>query len=436
MESSTVKSGKRFAVVGSGISGIAAAYALDRAGHDVEVIERDAVAGGRFGVDTLGERPIMTGGKNLGSKYTELRGFLAAMGADRYEPFGINTSRVVNGKLEVVDNPGARSRTVQMLRKFGSRRDVAKLVYYAGRVKTNDENRFLGSDFFVRTAAKHDHKPLSAYFGPEMVKDLIRPATVRMNGAEPDEVYLGTFGTNVSMLMDHYDQLTDGVQPALAEFAKRVPIRCNSAVVGLVVREGAVVGLEISADGRPPQQESFDGVVLATPAHATAAIVADDLPALGKVLGDVAYFPAVVVVVEYDKPLFTDAVRAMTLDDGPCSNVGAYGKDDLNIIRYTFSGRGARELPADGNFDSWLDDAEQRVRDQLGVGPLTKVRKVTKHWPAAYCAYQPFHGDFLAKVTTEIESVTGLVLAGDYLRGAPLEACFRSGLEAATRLTA
>ncbi|MFD6106164.1 FAD-dependent oxidoreductase, partial [Nocardia salmonicida] len=81
----TTASAKRYAVIGGGLSGIGAAFALHRAGHSVELIEQDAVLGGRCGFDTLGGRPIMMGGKNIGRHYQQLRGFIAASGERTYE---------------------------------------------------------------------------------------------------------------------------------------------------------------------------------------------------------------------------------------------------------------------------------------------------------------------------------------------------------------
>ena len=175
--------GLRVAVVGSGICGIAAAIRLDRAGHDVELIERDDVLGGRFGVATFGERPVMLGGKNVGHKYTAFRTLLSELGEFRWEPFGINASVVHDGEVLTLDSTRRRSSVRNVLR-MGSAPDLARLAALAARIRLNDANRFLGSKYFTGLSRRHDHQPLSAHFGSTVVDTLLRPMTVRMNGAE------------------------------------------------------------------------------------------------------------------------------------------------------------------------------------------------------------------------------------------------------------
>jgi oxygen-dependent protoporphyrinogen oxidase len=422
-----------FAVVGGGVAGIGAAHYLRNAGHRVDVIERDDTLGGRVGVDRLGDRPIMMGGKNIGRSYTELRAFLAAMQADTFEYFGVNTSRIINGELITFDSMNSRLDLIRNLAKMGSPVDLSKLLWLMLKVRRHEANRFLGSKAFTKIGTDRDHEPLTAYFGPELVNNMLRPLTVRLNGAEPDEMYLGNFGVNLG-LAGTFDQLTGGIQPALARFSECVSVRLNSEVHGLVVRDGRVQGLEVSENGAAPEELGYDGVVVATPAYATAEIAKSTLPTLSELLIDVRYFPAAVAVVEYDRPVFDDVVRAIAFDSGRCSNAGVYGVDDLNIVRYTFSGRDARPLSSAGELRSWIDDAETMITDLLDVGRVNRVNMQTRIWPAAYCAYLPFYGEFLSKVRAEVTPVPGIELAGDYLRGAPLEACFRSGQEAAQRL--
>ncbi|WP_280454481.1 protoporphyrinogen/coproporphyrinogen oxidase [Nocardia brasiliensis] len=424
---------KSIAVVGGGISGIAAAFQLQRAGHEVTVIESSDCLGGRFGVGLLGERQVMLGGKNIGERYHSFRSLVDALGDYAYEPFGINTSRLVDGKLVTVDS-NHRLRSLRVLASAGSLRDVARFVSLAVRSRRGDTNRFLGSRYFTGLAEYSDQRRLDTYFGTELVRNILRPMTVRMNGAEPDEMYLGTFGTNIGM-MDTYDQLIRGIGPVLDAFAKMVDLRLNSTVEGLVVRDGGVRGLQVAGDGAGTEEIPYDGVVVATPAYAAAEILKAELPNAADLLGEVRYFPATVVLIEYDRPVFTPEIRAIALDGGPCSNIGAYGVKDRHIARYTFSGRLARPLPSAEQLDEWLDDAEAILQRHLVPGEVARVRRTTRQWKSAYCGYLPFHGDFLAKLNQETAPIAGLELAGDYLRGVSLEACTRAGYEAATALT-
>lgn len=434
MSRNSTRENLRVAVVGGGVSGLAAAFHLERAGYRVELIEREATLGGRFGVGRLGDRDVMLGGKNIGRGYTSLRGFTAALGRNPYEPFGINASRVKDSEVLTLDS-NRRGRSVRHLARAASTRDLLRLAALAIRVRRDDANRFLGSPLSAALGYRYDHAPLSAHFGAKVTRNLLRPMTIRTNGAEPDETYLGTFGTNLGLLMDTYDQLRFGIQPVLEEFAQRVPVRLGVRVDGLVVRHGRVAGLWVTENGGPTNERAYDAVILATPAHAAAAIVRSKHPGLGARLDGVSYFPSTVVLVEYDRPVFTTEMRALAMDDGPCSNAGAYGVDDRHIVRYTFSGREARTpRPSSEQIGDWVAVAEERLGRYVPIVGAQRIRSATRHWSAAYCAYVPFHAHFLSQVQADVADLPGLALAGDYLRGVLLEACFRSGTDAAVAI--
>jgi oxygen-dependent protoporphyrinogen oxidase len=414
-------------------------------------VEAADTLGGRFGVAELGGRQVMTGGKNIGRRYTTFRRFTAELGADAYESFGYNASRVKDGKVLTLDSE-KRGQTLRNIRRMGSSRDVARLAAMAARIRLDESNRFLGSRYFGGVSRRHDRAPLAAFFGREMTDSLIRPMVIRNNGAEPDEVYPGTFGTNLAMLLDHYDQLAHGIQPTLDAFAERVPVRLGARVTGLDIRDGRVRGLHLtkgdggSSDeggsigeggGSTERTVAYDGVVLATPAYATADIVRSTRPALARRLADVRYFPSTVVLVEYDRPVFDENVRALAMDDGPCSNAGSYGMRERHIVRYTYSGREGRLTDlSPAHIDKLTSEVEDKLAEHLGAPRAERVNTLVKHWDAAYSGYLPHHPSFLAEVAQRVGELAGLELAGDYLQGVNIEACARSGSAAASRLDA
>lgn len=66
---------KNIAVIGAGIAGLTAAYELQKAGHTVEVFERDAFVGGRMSTRTKDDLPFDIGANHLVNLYTEMKAY-------------------------------------------------------------------------------------------------------------------------------------------------------------------------------------------------------------------------------------------------------------------------------------------------------------------------------------------------------------------------
>lgn len=427
----------RWAVVGGGVSGMAAAWFLTRAGYRAEILERDDRLGGRSQSGVLEGKEITFGGKNIGRRYELFRDFAASLGDHRFEPFGINSSRAHGGRLRTYDS-SRRVRGALALAGRMTPRDAIRFARLARRVNSSDDARFLGSPQFAELGRRHDDRPLNAYFSERFTDAVVRPMTVRMNGAEPDEAYLGNFGSNLGMLLDSYDQLTRGIGPLVEEFERAHSVRTGIRVESLVVRDGRVAGVCAASAGGATETLDYDGVVVAAPARAAAGLVADADPALASDLARVRYFPAAVVVAAYDHPVFTPAVRGVVFGTGePVSNAGAYGVSDLDVVRYTFSGRAARgELAAGADPEALLELAEAQLGRYLPVAAARRRDFVHRSWRHGYCAYLPRYADFLDGVLARVGGIPGLELTGDYLRGASIEACFRAARDCVERVAA
>lgn len=415
------------------MSGIAAAYYLEKKGYAPTIFEADAMLGGRACSLQINGQVIDIGGKNIGRKYPLFRSFVSDMGDHPFEFFGINSSTVVDGRIYTIDSE-KKSKAIVNLIKLVGLRDFLKFAKYALAVKRSPENGYLNSPFFNRLSEAMDHQPISACFGDTFVRHFLRPIVIRMNGSEPDQYYLGNFGSNVKMVLDKYDQLTGGMHRVMADVQEHFPVHLNSPVEGLLMDADGVSGLRVKTP-EGVADHRFDGVFLATPAKVTAGIVCHTFPDLAAHLNKVTYNPVTLAVVKYSRPIFTPHVRALVFDDTTeLSNAGCYGYNDLDTVRYTFSGKkAAAAINENTSPEDLIEKAEKALNAHIPISKDLRGQYVYSHFKLGLCAFSPFHHRLLAAISKEIEKTRGLALTGDYMRGASIEACFKSSLEAVER---
>jgi len=276
---------------------------------------------------------------------------------------------------------------------------------------------------------------VNRYFSPAFCQRFIRPMTVRMNGAEPDEIYMGTLPSNVRMILDTYEQFTHGLAPLLSAFLTQYDVRLNATTESLIVEDGRVTGAQVrNVDGTTTELRGA-GVILATPAPIAATLTAPILPHLAGQLRSVAYYPVTLVLAEYDRPIFSSTVRAFVFNRGEAlSNAGAYGLNDLNVVRYTFSGRSSREIGESTDAEALLDRAESALSKYVSVDRHWRRRFVVRHFNPGLCAYTPHHGTVVDSIGRGARRLAGLSLTGDYIQGASIEACFRSASACARQI--
>lgn len=425
---------ERWIVVGSGASGLAAAFFLKQRGLDPVIVERDGSLGGRMGTVQLGNRQFDCGGKNIGRRYTLFRRFAASLGTHPLEYFGLNSSQVIDGHVKTLD-AGARWRCLANVVRGLAVRDVVRFGQLLWSVRRDESAGYLGSPTARALGGRYDDLPASHYFSQEFCRRILRPMSVRMNGAEPYEVYMGNLTSNIRMLLDTYEQFTYGMAPLLGAFAAQYDVRLNTLAEGLLVKDGAVTGVQVRDANGYRSELNGAGVIIAAPAPVAATLTEPVLPALSRQLQSVAYYPVSLVIAEYDRPVFSSDVRAFIFDgDTPLSNAGAYGVNDLNVVRYTFSGKASRHLDlAAANPEALLASGEAALARHVPL-PRNGRRFVARRFSPGLCAYGPHHGRFIDVVNNELRRISGLYLTGDYMQGASIEACFRAASACVQRL--
>lgn len=420
------------AVIGGGISGIASAFYLQKYGVDVDLFESCNRIGGRIGSERMEGRWLDFGGKNIGRKYGRFREFIAELGGLDFEYFGFNTSQVINGKVIRLNKEKGRLFNILRVLSLAGFGGVLKLMPLVQAVRKEYGQGFLNTPYFNAIADRFDDEPLASFFPGSCANNLVRPLTVRMNGAEPEECYPGNFGSNLALALDSYEQLQQSMQGMLERFEVYVPsltMLTGHHVKALEQSSGGTV-VHYSR-GKENFSAEYKRVVVAFPAIQAAALFSETLPELATLLGQVRYYPVTVAIARYRDDVFPGTQRAMVFDRStPLSNAGAYGVHDLNIVRYTFSGRVARSLVTKESLpEEVVSLGEKIIEPYFNIKQNIRQDFIYKHISPGLCAYSPFHYRMLEKLDDRISSVKGLFFTGDYRRGASLEACFRAASE-------
>lgn len=416
--------GRRYAIVGGGLSGLAAAWYLQGRGADTHIFESEGKLGGRAISGELNGRLLTLGGKNIGRSYTRFRAFTSSLGDHRYEYFGINSSRVIDGRMVTFDSKH-RAGMLRNLRGV-SARDIARLGRLALVLRRDADARYLSVANCRGLAGRYGASSVQDVFSRQLRELILRSLTVRVSAAEPDEVPMSNVLPYVGMITDTYDQLAGGMHGVFAAAASRSQVSVKTTVQGLLLDQDRASGIHLTTPDGDRESESFDGVVVAAHAHAAARLLKATAPLTASLLRQVRYFPLIVLLVEYERPVFDSTVRAVVFGpEDALSNAGAYGTGDLNVVRYTFSGRRARALAEHEPDPQRLAAiAETALAPHAHVTGNPRRAMIAHRFLPGLCAYHEDQADFLERLDAAGGEVGGLHLTGDYLRGCSIEACF------------
>jgi oxygen-dependent protoporphyrinogen oxidase len=431
----------RVAVIGGGISGIASAFFLKQRNIQVDLYESEERIGGRIGSEPLLGRWLDFGGKNIGKNYYLFRDFVRECGVHDYEYFGFNTSQIIDGRVVRINKEGAK--LLNTLRFVGlcGFDGIRKLYPHVQAILKDRRIGVLNSDYFNKLAEQYDHLSLSGYLKEPCLSHVVRPVTVRMNGAEPDECYLGNFGSNLALVLDSYEQLKSGMHGMLDSFQALSETRSLRILAGhrvtSVSNDPETGSIKIGYVHEEVEATAvYDRVISALPAIRLSVLLNSFLPQASALLRKVRYYPVAVAIVKYTRDVFHQSQRAMVFDHTfPLSNAGAYGINDLDLVRYTFSGRASRSvISLSSKPEDVIALGEQIAGPYFTIRDNTRESFAYRYISEGLCAYSSKHHLLLRDIDNKLEFFNGFGATGDYRRGASIEACFRAAGECVDKL--
>lgn len=455
------------AVVGGGIAGLAAAHEL--AGVDgvtTTVVEASSRLGGKIRTEPFAGTRLDSGPDAFLARRPEAVQLSAELGlSDALEAPATGEAQLwVRGRLRPIpartllglptDVP-AVARTGVLTPGGLGRLAIAPLLARWRRALPPSEDRTIGA--VVRAA-----------LGDEAHERLVDPLVGGINAGNTDELSIDAVAPQLAAAARRsadvmagarqvlaaapapgpggpppvFFGLPGGMEGLVAALAHRldaagVTIRTDHPVQALT-REGRRWLLASSAGG----EITADAVVLATPAHVSAPLLAALDSEVAGVLGAIDH--ASVALVAFAWPL--DALprpltgsgflvprgegRLMTACSWSSSKWHHLASPERALLRVS-AGRAGDHRAATMDDDELVDRLCVELREAMGIRAEPQDVRVTR-WPDAFPQYAPGHLERIAGVEAALAArLPGVVLAGAALRGVGLPACISSGRAAA-----
>ncbi len=460
---------KRIAIIGGGISGLSAAFYLQKgraAGADLEytLFESGQRLGGSMYSDRVEGCLVEAGPDSFLTEKPWALALCKELGiADQL--IGSNDAQrktyiVVNGRLVVMPDGLMFMVPTQLvptafssLFSWNTKLRMARELLHPPRPMQNDETvaqlveRHFGAEVVDRLA----DPLLSGVYGGDAAKLSARAVLPRF--VEMEEKY-GSLSR--AMLAAHkkmmamrkepprplFTSLRDGMQQMVDAITARLDpesIRLRTHILR-VYPENSSWRVAVEMNG----EERFDAVLIATPANVAGTLLDGVDRGLARNLLDITYSSSVTVTLGYYMeqlaalpPGFgflvprSEGMRmlACTFVHNKFPHRAPEGKGILRC----FLG-GARDEAVLGlTDDQILEIVHRELRDILTLDARPIFARVYR-WRGAMAQYEPGHIARVERIEKRVEEIPGLALAGNAYHGIGVPDCIRSGMEAANSL--
>jgi protoporphyrinogen/coproporphyrinogen III oxidase len=460
---------KRIAIIGGGISGLAAAFALEKKRQDGAPLEY-----------VLYESSPRLGGV-LVTEHVD--GCLIEAGPDSFlteKPWATDLCRELGLEDQLIGSNDPDRKTYIVVK--GKLVEIPDGLMFM--VPTKILPTVLSPLFSARTklrmAKEWFHPPHKAdgdesvaamverHYGAEMVDRLADPLLSGVYGGEASQLSVravlprfaemeakyGSLGRAMLAARGKmppsangpkplFTSLKDGMQQMVDAVASRLnpaALRSNVAVQSLQPQNA---GWLVSAGYASDQ---FDGVILATPAHISAALIQISSPQLASELRGIEYTSSITINLAYDQrvrsslpPGFGFLVprsegRRMLAATFVHNKFPHRAPTDRALLRCFIGGTQHANVLQMSDAQI-LSIVREELRLIIGLSADPLFARVYR-WRSAMAQYGVGHLERLQRIDNLLTQVRGLALAGNGYRGIGVPDCIRSGTEAATKTLA
>ena len=467
MNSSTTNSRRRIAVIGGGISGLAAAHRIVELQPSSEV--------------TLFEASHRVGGV---LETVRRDGYLIERSADMFttkDPWALDLCRRVGLEDQLINTNEAhrrafvvhRGKLVPVPEGFTLMSPAKMLPILKTPLLSWSAKARLGSERFVPPRRDESDESLHDFairrLGQEVYERLVQPLIGGIYTADPTKLSMQAAMPEFVAMEKEFGNLTrgmrekatkvkregtgarygmflglrDGMSSLIDAIANRLPKDCvqlNSSIRSIRRDENR---WRVTLGGESASRD-FDALILAIRAPHAAALLQEFDGRLAGELASIQYASAVVPVLGYrrdqiDHPLdgfgfVVPFVEKRQILSGSFTSIKFPGRapDDSVLFRIFIGGACQEELVVLSD-DKLYEIAERELAELLGVRGEPQVRELVR-WSGAMPHYHLGHLERVAKIEDAVAKLPNFALAGNAYRGVGIPFCVHSGELAAEHL--
>ena len=442
-------------VVGAGISGLSAAFELQRSGYEVTLLEESDRLGGKILTTEIEGFNIDAGPDSFLTRDPEMRElcFGLGVGDELVPPTGKSAKVWVDGEMHNLPKRHFLGvpldldelDELSLLTEEGAKRAKLDLTLPDNKPK---EGETVGS--LIRRR-----------LGDEVMDRLVGPLLGGINAGDADDLCLESGVPQLFNASQGDSSLVRSVQdflknqnrdPASPVFLthpdglETVVKRLEQAIDSDIRRNERVTSVEISDNSivvKGSQEYQSDAVILCIPAFGAAKILHGSCPNTSNLLagiqyasmafitfafnkGDVSEFNGSGFLVGRDEDLLTTACSWT-------SEKWAHLKNNDTVFLRLSVGRFDDTEALDMEDDTLIEKLKGELATLTGIKANPIATRVTR-WPYSFPQYELGHGEKVNAIRQQAAvEMPGMYLAGSPFKGIGLSACIRDGIDQARK---